>query len=178
MCICDCGPKGEKDKCEVRECRRNTQIFEAWENLRKAAVKSSDWKRKRHLAFLQSAVPLHIRNGSGYDAPMFSIYSVSSDFGERSILFQICSLISVANVRAFKVKSSATLKPLSLATVLIYQHACMNLSAELAWYHRYEASQPVTFHYIRQVVSASHEIRTVRAVCSSWVVIPNLYHIA
>ena len=71
-----------------------------------------------------------IRNGSGYDAPMFSIYSVSSDFGERSILFQICSLISVANVRAFKVKSSATLKPLSLATVLIYQYDCMNLSAE------------------------------------------------
>ena len=80
MCICDCGPKGEKDKCKVRECRRNTQIFEAWENLRKAAVKSSDWKRKRHLEFLQSAVPLHIRNGSGYDAPMISWYSVFKDF--------------------------------------------------------------------------------------------------
>lgn len=30
--------------------------------------------------FLQSAVPLHIRNGSGYDAPMFSRYSVFKDF--------------------------------------------------------------------------------------------------
>lgn len=28
MCICACGPKREKDKYEVRGCRRNTPIFE------------------------------------------------------------------------------------------------------------------------------------------------------
>ncbi|MBM6714238.1 hypothetical protein ACJEEO_04560 [Phocaeicola coprocola] len=84
---------------------------------------------------------------------------------EHSIRFQTSHRKPVANVRAFEVKSSATLKPLSLATVLIYQHTCMNLSAELAWYCRYEASQPVSFRSIRQFVPASHVIRTVGTVC-------------
>ena len=62
-------------------------------------------------------------------------------------------------------KSSATLKALSLATALIYLHDCMNLSGETCLVSGYEASQPVSFRYIRQVVPASYEIRTVRIVC-------------
>ena len=62
-------------------------------------------------------------------------------------------------------KSSATLKALSLVTALIYLHDRINLSAELAWYCRYEASQPVSFRSIRQFVPASHEIRTVGTAC-------------
>ena len=60
-------------------------------------------------------------------------------------------------------KSSVTLKALSLATVLVYLHDCMNLSAETCLVSRYEASQSVSFRCIRQVVPASHEIRTVGA---------------
>lgn len=62
-------------------------------------------------------------------------------------------------------KSSATLKALSLATVLIYLHDCMNLSVETCLVSGYEASQPVSFRSIRQVVPASHEIRTVGTAC-------------
>ena len=62
-------------------------------------------------------------------------------------------------------KSSATLKALSLATALIYLHDCMNLSGETCLVSGYEASQPVSFRSIRQVVSASHEIQTVGTVC-------------
>ena len=62
-------------------------------------------------------------------------------------------------------KSSATLKALSLTTVLIYLHDCMNLSAETCLVSRYEVSQPVSFRSIRQVVPASHEIRTVGTDC-------------
>ena len=49
-----------------------------------------------------------------------------------------------------------TLKALSLATALIYLHDCMNLSAETCLVSGYEASQPVSFRFIRHVVSASH----------------------
>ena len=54
----------------------------------------------------------------------------SKIFGEHSIRFQTSCRKPVANVRAFEVKSSVTLKALSLATVLVYLHDCMNLSAE------------------------------------------------
>ena len=62
-------------------------------------------------------------------------------------------------------KSSATLKALSLATVLTYLHDCMNLSGETCLVSGYEASQPVSFRSIRQVVPASHEIRIVGTDC-------------
>lgn len=62
-------------------------------------------------------------------------------------------------------KSSVTLKALSLATVLIYLHDRKNLSGETCLVSGYEASQPISFRSIRQVVPASHEIRTVGIVC-------------
>ena len=89
----------------------------------------------------------------------------SKIFGEHSIRFQTSCRKPVANVRAFEVKSSVTLKALSLATVLIYLHDCMNLSGETCLVSGYEASQPVSFRSIRQVVPASHEIRTVGTAC-------------
>ena len=78
-------------------------------------------------------------------------------------LFSFSDMFSIIRCQCqnFKVKSSATLKALSLATVLIYLHDCMNLSAETCLESGYEASQPVSFRYIRQVVTVSHEIRTV-----------------
>ena len=51
-------------------------------------------------------------------------------------------------------KSSVTLKALSLAIVLIYLHDCMNLSGETCLVSGYEASQPVSFRSIRHVVPA------------------------
>ena len=62
-------------------------------------------------------------------------------------------------------KSSATLKALSLVTVLIYLHDCMNLSDETCLVSGYEASQLVSFRSIRQFVPVSHEIRTVGTAC-------------
>ncbi|EXY25144.1 hypothetical protein M116_2627 [Bacteroides fragilis str. 3719 A10] len=41
----------------------------------------------------------------------------------------------------------------------------MNLSVETCLVSGYEASQPVSFRSIRQVVPASHEIRTVGTAC-------------
>ena len=62
-------------------------------------------------------------------------------------------------------KSSVTLKAMSLVTALIYLHDCMNLSGETCLVSGYEASQPVSFRSIRQFVPASHEIRTVGTAC-------------
>ncbi|WP_147333935.1 hypothetical protein [Bacteroides caccae] len=60
--------------------------------------------------------------------------------------FQTCYRKSVTNVRAFEVKSSVTLKALSLATALIYLHGCMNLSAETCLVSQIRSKSAGSFH--------------------------------
>ena len=59
---------------------------------------------------------------------------------EHSIRFKTNHRYPVANVRVFEVKSSVTLKALSLVAALIYLHDCMNLSGETCLVSGYEAS--------------------------------------
>lgn len=65
-------------------------------------------------------------------------------------LFSFSDMFSIIRCQCqnFKVKSSATLKALSLATALIYLHDCMNLSGETCLVSGYEASQPFSFRSI------------------------------